>query len=346
VLAQPVVEKTDSTIARIFYPERDLKLWYGNETFRVNNFVVLPKYTLLYNQESSTLRLLGNQENLVEDEVSLLAIKTIKPCNVNNQKWALSPTTSWFTVLTDSTVQVGTALFMGRKEVAGYLLVTIKNNKLFIDHKQFNLDSKVDNIDPNNMQFISHYIDYKGTQLYSSSILLPPTPKNKFVVSESVYGKTSEKPLSVYFSRQQEAEEPVEKRQLIPFQLIVAIDRLLIYDSKREQLRVATNDIANSVLFDITSSLPDNLPKGKLFSRAFMVDRVTGQMYYKTLGFMKESTDQLVMSVKLDVNKIAFVPLFRATMSHYFCAYINNRRMFFHDSKRGYIYTTKTDLPE
>ena len=333
-------------IMSIVYPEKDLKLWYGSDDFRVDRFVILPKYTLLYNNELSTFRLIDNHENLVKDETNLLTVKTIKPYNVNEQKWALGPTTTWFTVLNDSTVLVGTALFKNKYEVAGYVLITVEDAQLSIEHKPFALDSKPDHVEPNNMGFISCYIDYKGAQLYSSSILLPPTPRGKFVVRESVYYKTPEKALSLYLDRQGEAEEPVEKREIIPFQLIIANNRLLIYDPKREQLRIVTTDVANPVLYDLTTTLPKNLPEGRKFGRVFMIDRVTGKLYYKTLAFAKGVTDQLLMSLKIEADKVTFKPIFRSTMNECFAYYVHNRRLFFHDSEKGYIYTTKTDLPE
>ncbi len=344
-LSQPVIEHTDSTIAQIVYPDKDLKLWYGSDDFRVSNFVILPNYTLLYNNELSIVRLLGNKENLVKDEVRLLSIKSIKPYNVNDKKWALGPSTTWFKVLTDSTLLVGTALFKGRNEVAGYLLVTIRNERLIIDHKPFDLDSKTDAIEPNNMQFIADYTDYKGAQLYSSMFVLAPTPKNELVVKKSLYLKTAQKPLSLYFSKEEDPQVPVEKRQMIPVQLITTDERLLIYDPETEQLRVVTTDIANPMLLDLASALPDNVPKGRKFGRAFMVDRVSKQLYYKTLAFSKEGTDQMVMSVTLGVGKITVEPILRSNMIDYYSMYINNRKLFFYDSKKGYIYVTKADLP-
>ncbi|NID10086.1 hypothetical protein [Fibrivirga algicola] len=348
VRAQESVEKTDSTITRIVYPEKELKLWYGSDDFRVDRFVILPNYTLLYNNELSTFRLLSNAENLVKDEERLLAIKLIKPYRVNvgnDQKWALGPTTTWFTVLTDSTVIAGTVLFSGLNGVPGYLLITIKNDKLLIDQKHFDLDCKTDAIDSNNMQLLSQYVDYKGLQLYSSLFVLAPTPKNKFVVKKSVYLKTAQKPLYPCYVREDNLEEPAEKRQLIPFQLIATNDRLLIYDPEAERLRVVTTDIANPVLLDVAEALPGNVPKGRKFGREFMVDRVTKQLYYKTLADSNGSVDQLVMGVDLKADKITFDPVLRSGMNDYFSRYVNNRKLFFYDSKKGYIYVTNADLP-
>ena len=342
------IEQTDSTIASIVYPEKDLKLWYGSDDFRVDRFVILPKYTLLYNNELSIFRLLDNQENLVRDEARLLAIKSIKPYLVkfqNEQKWALGPATTWFMILNDSTVAAGTALFSGRREVAGYLMITIKNDKLVVEHKQFTLDAETDNIQPNNMQFITNYADYKGAQFYSSTILLSPTPKNKFIVSESLYLKTIGKPLSIYLAQKADVPEPASKRMLLPVQLISDADRLLIYDPKTEILRLITTDIGNPVVLNISNALPDNVPKGRKFSREFMIDRVTNRLYYKILTFSNETTDQLVMRVNLKADKFTLDPVLRSGMTGYYSTYINNGKLFFHDSKRGYIYVTKTDLP-
>ncbi|MEZ0487929.1 hypothetical protein [Fibrella aquatica] len=344
ILAQQV-EKTDSTIAQIVYPEKELKLWYGSDDFRIDRFVILPKYTLLYNNALSTFRLLDNSENLVKDEVRLLRIKSIEPYNVNNRDWALGPTTTWFTVLTDSTVMVGTVLFDGRKEVPGYLLLTIKMDKLSVEKKQFDLNAKTDNIDPNNMQLLSHYVDYKGLQLYSSLFVLSPTPKGEFVIQKSVYLKTAQKPLYPCYIKEDNLEVPTEKRQLIPFQFTATNDRMLIYDPETEQLRVVTTDIANPVLLDVAKALPDNVPNGRKFGREFMIDRVTNQLYYKTLAYLKGSTDQLVMSVNLKADTITFDPILRSGMADYVSSYINNRKLFFYDSKKGYIYVTKADLP-
>jgi len=346
VRAQESVEKTDSTIAQIVYPEKDLKLWYGSDDFRVDKFVVLPNYTLLYNKELSTFRLLDNKENLVQDEVRLLTIKTIKPyimvVQKDEQKWALGPTTTWFTVVNDSTVMAGTVLFSGRKEVAGYLLLTIKNNKLTFEHKQFDLDSKTDTVEPKNMYLITDYADYKGAQFYSSMFVLSPTPKNKFVVQKGLYLKTAQKPLFLYYAEEQDT---VRKKMAYPFQLLSTDDRLLIYDPKTELLRIISTDITKPMLLDVAKALPGNVPNGRKFGREFIVDRVTNQLYYKTLANSKAGTDQLVMSVRLEADKITLDPILRSGMSDYFSSYINNRKLFFYDSKKGYIYVTKADLP-
>lgn len=345
-LAQPVVEKTDSTIAQFVYPEKELKLWYGSDDFRVDRFVILPNYTLLYNNALSTFRLLDNKENLVQNEVRLLTTKMIKPYLMvdqkDEQKWALGPTTTWFTVVNDSTVMAGTVLFSGRKEIAGYLLLTIKNNKLKIEHKQFDLDSKTDSVEPKNMVYITDYADYNGAQFYSSMFALSPTPKNKFVVQKGLYLKTAQKPLFLYYAEEQDT---VRNKMAYPFQLLSTDDRLLIYDPKTELLRLISTDLMNPVLLDVAKALPDNVPNGRKFGREFMVDRVTNQLYYKTLAYSNGSIDQLVMSVRLEADKITLDPILRSGMAGYFSSYINNRKLFFYDSKKGYIYVTKADLP-
>ncbi|WP_375443932.1 hypothetical protein [uncultured Fibrella sp.] len=346
VRAQESVEKTDSTITQIVYPEKELKIWYGSDDFRVDRFVILPNYTLLYNNALSTFRLLENSENLVKDEAHLLRIKSVRPYHVvvgsNEQKWALGPTTTWFTVLTDSTVLAGTVLFEGRKEVPGYLLITIKNGKLLIEEKQFDLDSKTDNVEPNYLQLIDAYTDYKGAQLYSSRLILSPTPKDEFVAQKSLYLKTAQKPLFLYFA---EKLDTTRRKLIYPYQLIATNDRLLIYNPEAEQLRVVTTDIANPVLLDVAKALPNNVPRGRKFGPEFMVDRVTNQLYYKTLANSEGIIDQLVMSVRLTADTITFDPVLRSGMTNYFSRYVNNRKLFFYDSKKGYIYVTKADLP-
>lgn len=83
--AQSILERTDTTITKIVYPQQDLKLWYGSDDFRVNHFVMLPNHTLLYNNDLSTFRLLSNKEMLVEDNYELATIKSILPCNADSK---------------------------------------------------------------------------------------------------------------------------------------------------------------------------------------------------------------------------------------------------------------------
>ena len=77
-----------------------------------------------------------------------------------------------------------------------------------------------------------------------------------------------------------------------------------------------------------------------------MTDRITGKLYYKTLASAKEATDQLLIEEKIKSDEVLFRPIFRSIINAYFACYRHNRCLFFYDSKKGYIYTTKTDLPE
>ncbi|MBO0934694.1 hypothetical protein [Fibrella aquatilis] len=113
------IEKTDTSIIKVMYPNQDLKLWYGSDEFKVNDFVILPNYTILHSRKTSTLRLLANEEMLVLDNSKLLEIKTIRPHIVDEEEVAIGPIKPWFTVINDSTVLAGTALFKGRNKVGG-----------------------------------------------------------------------------------------------------------------------------------------------------------------------------------------------------------------------------------
>ena len=140
------------------YPNQDLKLWYGSDGFKVDNFVTLPKYTILHSRKTSTIRLLANEEMLVLDNSSLLAIKTIRPHSLDGQDVAIGPITPWFTVVNDSTVLAGTAPFKGKNKVSGYVEIAIRQNKLQITHRPFPLEqeAKSGDVDPFKTQFINN----------------------------------------------------------------------------------------------------------------------------------------------------------------------------------------------
>ena len=140
--SQNQFEHIDSSIVKVVNPKIDLKLWYGSEQFKISDFVVLPKYTILYDEESSKLRLLNNSNRLTVDEVSIESLNNLSFSKKNNRfgqffKYYLGPIEAWFTIQNDSTVFAGTVTFKGKGKENGFLKINISNNKLLIDKIKF-----------------------------------------------------------------------------------------------------------------------------------------------------------------------------------------------------------------
>ena len=337
LLAQQV-EKTDTSIVRIVNPRQDLKLWYGSDDFRVDNFVVLPEYTLLYNKNLSTFRLLSNQAMLVQDTYKLLSIRSIKPHIVDNKKHAIGALDPWFTVLNDSTVLAGTAPFKGRKAVSGYVKIVIAQAKLYIEHIPFLIDEKADNVDASRTQFITNCIYYKGGSVFVSYIPLNKT--DGYVFNGSVYVKSLQKELALLY------ETPlIEKKEVNAIQLLSIDGKLLIYDPTTEQVRIATTDLGALTLIDLSKIIPAGLLSGKRSFRHFLLDRINKQLYYRIAYFDKGVSDQLYMKVLLSTDSLTAEPILRTAMMGFRGFYVNNRRLFFYDEARGYIYVTKAGIP-
>lgn len=129
--AQSHEEHIYSTILKIVNPEKDIKLWYGTDEFAISDFVVLPKYTLLYSQSSAILRLLNNENKLAVDEISLKSINGItSPISFQDNKGHRYPlylsgsAQGWFTINNDSTVFAGTIRLKSKENNNGYLKIS------------------------------------------------------------------------------------------------------------------------------------------------------------------------------------------------------------------------------
>lgn len=343
------IEHTDTTIAKIVYPQQDLKLWYGNDAFRVDDFVILPNYTILHSRETSTIRLLDNRNMFVLDNVKLLSIKTIQPHNVDDEKVAIGPIIPWFSIANDSTVLAGTASFKGRKNVSGYVELAIRGNKLFVKHEPFPIEKEVDSGDMSSFktQFINSYIDYKGNKLMASWMSLKPELKGKITPDHAVVYRKTDDLLSIIYETPEHliAMTNPGKQHFNMIQLLSIDTKLLIYDPEREELLTATNDLSNLTLIDVAKALPVDMPTGRKFGKQFLFDRVANQLYYRVTTLVKDTRDQVYLKANLSNTSLTFEPILRVTIADYYGYYVNNRRLFFYDKVRGYIYATKQELP-
>ncbi|MBO0934693.1 hypothetical protein [Fibrella aquatilis] len=82
-----------------------------------------------------------------------------------------------------------------------------------------------------------------------------------------------------------------------------------------------------------------------ILGQYFVYDRVTKQLYYRTSSVKEKVRKQLYMKADLADDKLTLTPFLRSDLTDFYSVYINNRRLFFHDSKRGYIYVLNSDLP-
>ena len=126
-------ENIDGSIKTIVNPQKDLRLWYGVENFEINDFIVLPKYTVIYNQEFSLLKLIKNENRVVINEYNLNSLKDLKITPTKTVqgktiKSALNIFSTWFNIENDTTINVGTLSF--RNNQNGYVKIRIVDEKL------------------------------------------------------------------------------------------------------------------------------------------------------------------------------------------------------------------------
>lgn len=343
VTAQPVTEKTDTTIYQVVYPQQDLKLWYGSDDFKVDHFVMLPTHTLLYNNNLSTFRLLSNKEMLVEDTYDLTRIKSILPYHVDSKKQVLGPVTTWFTVINDSTVQVGTVLFKGRNNVAGYLQIRISKNRLTIEHKPFILQAKEDGFDSPKTQFITNYMNRGNDQLFTSFIRLDKTDWRHYNVNASVYIKRQDNPLEQIYETP--AADTSKRKPRFSPQLLATDSQLFIFDPNAGKIQLLTSDLTVSSVIDVRKHLPTTMPGGRRFGEQFLFDGVSNQLYYKVIYANDKGTDQYYMKATLTPDSINLSPVLHCTLDGFYGNSIQNHHLFFRDTNKGYIYMTKVELP-
>ena len=345
IIAQTLLERVDSTISKVVNPQKDLRLWYGVDEFPIHDFVVLPKYTIICNEKSSTLRLISNENRLVIDEFDLLSLKNIKLHNIRtvegkNLKSAINRFQSWFTMIDDNTILAGTILFKDKDDVSGYLKIHIENEKMSVETQKYDIkEGEIDSgFSRKNME--RNYI----TNMYSvGEYTIFTTPEwFKYVNNE----KQCSLNRVVYLKKKGDGmkklyEVPCTKGS-IPnansLQLFRQNGDINIYDNTSKKLLVYDNDFTEKRRFDFEKITKLELnPKSILGD--FFVDNVNNELYYHT-GFREnEVFTHSIFKAKINADNIDFEKLQESNSTDYIYKFINNKMVFVINVKNHFIYT-------
>jgi hypothetical protein len=334
-------EHTDSTIVKIVNPEKQLKLWYGSEDFPISDFVVLPKYTILYNQEMGKLRLLENSERLVVDEYNINSIKKIMLINGTNRtgqkiKYPLGPINAWFTIEDDTTVLAGTITIKKSEYGSRYIRIAIRNSKLHIETVPF---LEVKNKNQKTLTQKTSYI----TSLYkikNQEIIVTPfgflnkEENNKSLESSSdIYLRDKEGGLKNIYSI-----ENSNSKLLNPIQIITTNQFILFYDTTIDVVKIFNHEMKHLSDVNLNSIRELKEKPKRFFGKSFFWDAFNNQLYYRLI--YEDNNKNARTFYKVDISQhLQFQKQLVLYTVGYTEKYINYGAIFSLRSQNRYIYT-------
>jgi hypothetical protein len=331
--AQNHEEHIDSTIVKIVNPEKDIKLWYGTDEFAISDFVVLPKYTLLYSQSSAILRLLNNENKLAVDEISLKSINgIISPISFHDKKGHRYPLyltgsgQGWFTINNDSTIFAGTIRLKSTENNNGYLKINISNNKMSIDKVSFVLPDSTFKFHKTLGNFwASSYSDFNGYKLYIIPEMYKPSNNNsprECLSTGRVILKDKNDIISTLY------ESPLDNSR-------IAMPINLFQYQGFNYLSDPSNEIKRYNLH----GLPISTLKQHQYGRAFFVDNVTKKLFYRVKYVTEKATLFSIYRVSFKDNVIDFTLEKEDYLKEYYSRYINNNFVYLLNLTNNFIYT-------
>jgi hypothetical protein len=334
-------EKTDSTIVKVVNTEKQLKLWYGSEDFPISDFVVLPNYTVLYNQEKGKIRLLKNENKLAIDEYNLREIKKIMLINGTNRsgqkiKYPLGPINAWFTIENDSTILAGTVTIKNSKYGSSYIRIGIRNNSFKIECLPYiNIETDKSKYSINKTSYITSLY-----QINNQQILVTPygfsdndSNNNDNQINSEVYLKDSKG-----FFKNIYSIENTNSRLLNPVQIIVIDQFILLYDTTKDIVKIHNSkmDLISTINLNDIQILHEK-PK-RFFGKSFFWDAFTNELYYKVVYEENNKNARTLYKVELKPN-LTFRKVLVLYTVGYTEKYINYGDFFTLSTKNRYIYT-------
>lgn len=342
--AQSHEEHIDSTIVKIVNPEKDIKLWYGTDEFAISDFVVLPKYTLLYSQSSAIIRLLNNENKLAVDEISLKSIGGITSAisfkDNNGHRYPLYLSGSgqgWFTINNDSTIFAGTIRLKSKENNNGYLKINISNNKMSIDKVRFDIsDSTFTPHETLGTFWASSHSNFNGYKLYIIPEIHKPFNKNTpraYISTGRVILKNKNDMVSTLYT------SPLsDSRVAMPINLFQYQGFNYLSDPSNEILVKYDQDLKEIKRY-ILHGFPISTLTQHPYGRAFFVDNVTKKLYYRVKYVKENATLFSFYTVSFKDNIIDFTLEKEDYLKEYYSRYINNNFVYLLSSSNNFIYT-------
>lgn len=345
--AQNHEEHIDSTILKIVNPQKDIKLWYGTDEFPISDFVVLPKYTLLYSQSSAILRLLNNENKLAVDEISLKSINGItSPVSFQDKNWHRYPLylsgsgglgQGWFTINNDSTVFAGTIRLKSKENNNGYLKISILNNKMLIDKVSFDLpDSTFKFHKVLGTFWASSHSDFNGYKLYIAPEMYKPFNRNtprECLSTGRVILKDKNDVVSILY------ESPLDNSRIaMPINLFQYHGFNYLSDPSNDILVKYDQDLKEIKKYNL-HGFPISTLTQHPFGRAFFVDNVTKKLFYRVKYVKENATLFSIYRVSFKDNTIDFTLEKEDYLKEYYSRYINNNFVYLLNPTNNFIYT-------
>ena len=332
-------ELTDSTIVRIFNPEKQLKLWYGSEDFPITNFVILPKYALLYNQEKGKIRLLRNSDKLVVDEYNLRNIKKIMLINGNNRigqkiKYPLGPINAWFSTQNDTTVLAGTVTFKNPKMGSGYVRIKIVDESIRVDVLEYFTQGE----NTNKIVGLSKRASYITSmyQIGSNQIIVTSygfLDKDLDNRKGEAYIKDSDGKIEKIYS-----VENSNERLLNPIQVTVTDKFVILYDTVRDVIQIYSYDMVLLKTLIIKQIPVLNEKVRRFFGKAFLWDAFDNVLYYKQIYDENGKNARTLYKVEM-TKDVTFYKKATFYTVGYAEQFINQHEIFTLSNQNKYIYT-------
>lgn len=336
-------ENIDGSIKTIVNPQKDLMLWYGVENFEINDFVVLPRYTVIYNQESSLLKLIKNENRVVIDEYNLNSLKDLKitPTKTvegKTLKSALNIFSTWFSIEDDTTINVGTLTFNNNQN--GYAKIRIIEERLSVDKQEYNLkDDELDLISLKksfNMMFLTNMYSFKSSQIY----IRPETFKSvngqrQVLTKNSAFYKSEKSGLSNIYDIPFKEEK---NSNLNSIQFLSINKEYYLFDNFSDSLVCFDNNFEQKFKLSF-KGLPQNELIKRPFGRAFFIDKTDNLIYYTSVYAKDKENIQTMYRVIIKDEKIEFIKLRETNLRGYIYKQVNNKMFFVIDKRTNFIYT-------
>jgi hypothetical protein len=343
VQGQVQQDNIDSTIKTVINPQKDLRLWYGVENFEINDLVVLPKYTIIYNQEFSLLKLIKNKNRVVVDEYKLNSLKGLKITPTKTVegktiKSALNIFSTWFSIENDTTINIGTLSFDNNQN--GFAKIAIIDDKLSVNTQEYKLDDdELDIISMKksfNMMFLTNMYSFASNQVY----IRPETfksldGKKQVITTNSVFSKTKSNKLTKIYEVPSKDDKNVNLNSI---QLLQSGDNIYLIDNYSDSLISFDNNFKEKYRLTFRGFPKNDLIK-RSFGRSFFVDKIDNSLYYTSVYTKEKENIQMVYKVVLDEKKIDFIKLRETNLRGYIYKQINDKTFFVIDKRTNFIYT-------
>ena len=305
---------------------------------------MLPKYTLLYSQASSIIRLLNNENKLAVDEISLKTISGItSPISFKDNNGHLYPLylsgsgQGWFTINNDSTIFAGTIRLKSKENNNGYLKINISKNKMSIDKVRFDIsDSTFIPHETLGTFWASSYSDFNSYKLYVIPEIYRPFNKNsprECISTGRVILKNKDDVVSTLYT-----SSPNDSRIAIPINLFQYQGFNYLSDPSNEILVKYNQDLKEIRRYNL-HGFPISTLTQHPYGRAFFVDNVTKKLYYRVKYVKENVTLFSIYKVSLKDNSIDFTLEKEDYLKDYYSRYINNNLVYLLNRNNNFIYT-------